>query len=259
MKIYRLETKKDYYALMVELEDKGVEWITGKKPTDVENWDNHKEDTCVCLEKNFISYSEIGFYEEVYPDVHIQKYKAKQKYRDGEYVSVPKKTLSQAINEVLISDDKRKVVVPQYVAKWLETHKETSDGDDYTESDALADTIHFTIHGLFADYPETNSDVQLRKPVLKWLSNDRMNYFTLVDAVRYGYDTEEEKKYLWKKSRKYLAEFEDDQYLFLDENIITTVSDTSKATEHSLMELENELDKADLEKFERIDPNQFII
>lgn len=154
-------------------------------------------------------------------------------------------------------NDKRKVVVPPYVDKWLKTNKETSNGDDYTESDALADSIHFTIHGLYANYPETNSDVQLRKPVLKWLSNDRMNYFTLVDAVRYGYEVQEEKKYIWKKSREHLADFEDDQYLFMDDRVIATVNIMSQATEHSVFELENELSESDLEKFEEVDPTQF--
>ena len=55
----------------------------------------------------------------------------------------------------------------------------------------MNDTVHFTIYGLFADYPATNSDVELRKPVLKWLSLNRGNYFKLVNAVRYDYEVEE--------------------------------------------------------------------
>lgn len=102
MKIYHTKTKKDYYALMVELEDKGAKWSGGKKPTDVEKWDNHKENTCVCSKGGTLTYAKIGFFEDVYPDVPIETYKAKPKYRDGEYFRMPKiKPSSQSP----ISDD----------------------------------------------------------------------------------------------------------------------------------------------------------
>ena len=86
--------------------------------------------------------------------------------------------------------------IPQFVADWVEGNKEFEEKwNDYSKEDAMNDTIHFTIYGLFADYPATNSDVELRKPVIKWLSVDRGNYFKLVNSVRYGYEVEEEQKY----------------------------------------------------------------
>ena len=87
-------------------------------------------------------------------------------------------------------------VIPKYVAEWIEGNKQSEEKwSDYDKEDAMNDTIHFTIYGLFADYPATNSHVELRKPVLKWLSVDRGNYFKLVNAVRYGYEVEEEPLY----------------------------------------------------------------
>ncbi len=86
--------------------------------------------------------------------------------------------------------------IPKFVADWIEGNKEFEEKwNDYSKEDAMNDTIHFTIYGLFADYPATNSDVELRKPVIKWLSVDRGNYFKLVNSVRYGYEVEEEQKY----------------------------------------------------------------
>lgn len=88
-------------------------------------------------------------------------------------------------------------VIPQFVADWIERNKQFEEKwNDYSKEDAMNDTIHFTIYGLFADYPATNSDIELRKPVLKWLRVDRGNYFKLVNAVRYGYEVEEEPKYI---------------------------------------------------------------
>lgn len=87
-------------------------------------------------------------------------------------------------------------VIPKYVAEWIEVNKQSEEKwSDYDKEDAINDTIHFTIYGLFADYPATNSHVELRNPVLKWLSIDRGNYFKLVNAVRYGYEVEEEPLY----------------------------------------------------------------
>lgn len=92
-----------------------------------------------------------------------------------------------------------KPVITQLVADWIEGNKEFEEKwNDYSKEDAMNDTIHFTIYGLFADYPATNSDVELRKPVIKWLSVDRGNYFNLVNSVRYGYEVEEEQKYFAK-------------------------------------------------------------
>lgn len=78
-----------------------------------------------------------------------------------------------------------KPTIPEFVADWIEHNQE----------DDLSDTIHFIIYGLYADWPDTNSMVELRKPVLKWLGEDRNNYFKLIDATKYGYSIEQEPKF----------------------------------------------------------------
>lgn len=89
-------------------------------------------------------------------------------------------------------------VIPSFVAEWIEGNKQVEEKwNDYSNEDAMNDTIHFTIYNLFTD-PTTNSHVELRKPVLKWLSFDRGNYFKLINAVRYDYEVAEEQKYFAK-------------------------------------------------------------
>lgn len=90
--------------------------------------------------------------------------------------------------------DKSIVEIPQCCADWIERQKQSPDeNDEYTEYEALSDSIHFTIYRLYAKYTgknkytEKNSDLEARKSVLGWLEYDRSNYFKLVDAVRYGY------------------------------------------------------------------------
>ncbi|UDM72637.1 hypothetical protein [Vagococcus fluvialis] len=84
--------------------------------------------------------------------------------------------------------DVKGVKIPEDVAKWIEINKQYVE-TGYLKEEAEKDSIHFTIYGLWANYPETNNNTKLRIPVLKWLDEDRGNYFKLVDAVRYGYDT----------------------------------------------------------------------
>lgn len=84
------------------------------------------------------------------------------------------------------------VTVPKFVDRWIKCTQQ--DGDDGTDDDAKADSIHFAIYGLFANYPNTNPEVHIRKPVLDWLDN-RENYSVLFKALLYGYELEETKYY----------------------------------------------------------------
>lgn len=78
MQIYHVETQEDYDALMVELEENGIKWVSGRKATDIKEWHNYKERTCVFLENDIIEYSDFDLFKEEFPDIPIQKYKAKQ-------------------------------------------------------------------------------------------------------------------------------------------------------------------------------------
>ena len=77
MQIYHVETQEDYDALMVELDGRGVKWISGQEATDLEEWHNYKECTGIFLENNIIEYGDIDIFKEDYPDIPIIKYKAK--------------------------------------------------------------------------------------------------------------------------------------------------------------------------------------
>lgn len=82
MKIYHTETQADYNALMVELEEQGYLWKSGKKPTEVSmrgSWSFCGKDTRITanLEKE-LEFGSVVYHKENYPDIPIIKYKAKQ-------------------------------------------------------------------------------------------------------------------------------------------------------------------------------------
>ena len=85
------------------------------------------------------------------------------------------------------------VTVPKFIDRWIKcTQQDEREYESY--EGAEADSIHFAIYGLYANYPNTNPNVQLRKPVLEWL-NKRENYSVLFKALMYGYELEETKYY----------------------------------------------------------------
>ena len=85
------------------------------------------------------------------------------------------------------------VTVPKFVDRWIKSNQQ--DECEYASvEDAEADSIHYAIYGLYANYPNTNPDVHIRKPVLEWLNN-RDNYSVLFKALMYGYELEETKYY----------------------------------------------------------------
>ncbi|EKZ0181031.1 DUF1642 domain-containing protein [Enterococcus faecalis] len=85
-------------------------------------------------------------------------------------------------------DEPKKVVVPQFVAEWLDKHKYSTDIIDLflsveyaTDSDGfIAEKWDYS--GEFYDWLNNSADVQ----------------FTLCDAMRYGYEVEKEQLYYVK-------------------------------------------------------------
>ena len=77
MKIYHTATREDYYSLMIELEDKGVTWSKGSKPTTINNWQSLESNTCISLENGIIEYSDTSYYNRRFPSIEIVEYKAK--------------------------------------------------------------------------------------------------------------------------------------------------------------------------------------
>ena len=85
------------------------------------------------------------------------------------------------------------VTVPKFLDRWIKcTQRDEREYESYEYAEA--DSIHFAIYGLYANYPNTNPMVHIRKPVLEWLNN-RENYSVLFKALMFGYNLEETKYY----------------------------------------------------------------
>jgi len=100
IKIYHVETQKDYNDLMIKLENEGYTWFSGKNPTDLNTWVG--EETVIYLDycgKHTMSYGLMSTLIEYNPNANIIKHKAEGERRMG------------------------KVIVPQYVADWYEENK----------------------------------------------------------------------------------------------------------------------------------------
>lgn len=107
--------------------------------------------------------------------------------------------LNTAIDLVKQQDEPEKVVVPKFVADWLDKHKYSTDIIDLflsveyaTDSDGfIAEKWDYS--GEFYDWLNNSADVQ----------------FTLCDAMRYGYEVEKEQLY-------YVFDTTTKQYLGVD-------------------------------------------
>lgn len=94
-------------------------------------------------------------------------------------------------------DEPKKVVVPKFVARWLDKHKYSTDIIDLflsveyaTDSDGfIAEKWDYS--GEFYDWLNNSADVQ----------------FTLCDAMRYGYEVEKEPLYYVKFDILYLQKY----------------------------------------------------
>ncbi|EJB2777856.1 DUF1642 domain-containing protein [Enterococcus faecalis] len=105
----------------------------------------------------------------------------------------------RAINLAKQLDEPIKVVVPKFVAEWLDKHKYSTDIIDLflsveyaTDSDGFI-SEKWDYSGEFYD----------------WLSDNADTLFTLCDAVRYGYEVEKEQLY-------YVFDTTTKQYLGVD-------------------------------------------
>ncbi|EGO8161941.1 DUF1642 domain-containing protein [Enterococcus faecalis] len=103
----------------------------------------------------------------------------------------------RAINLTKQLDEPIKVVVPKFVAEWLDKHKYSTDIIDLflsveyaTDSDGFV-AEKWDYSGKFYD----------------WLSNSADIQFTLCDAMRYGYEVEKEQLYYVKFDILYLQKY----------------------------------------------------
>src|SRR5699024_9243034 len=149
-----------------------VPWSTCT--TDKE-YDDFIEGTVDSLKGDFLDLSGFGF------EIIIQK---------PEVEVLPNYDLQEP--EELDESDEL-VTVPKFVDRWIKSNQQ--DESEYANADdARADSIHYAIYGLYANYPNTNPDVNIRKPVLEWL-NKRENSSVLFEALMFGYVLEETKYY----------------------------------------------------------------
>ena len=139
MKIYQTETQADYDALMVKLEAQGCAWSLSfhRKLTEVNNWHINEHLTCLRVYNSKVNHASLNYYKEEYPNIPIIKYKAKAddkmkftkenvlnltgKWIKSETISF--KDVQDGIKE--LDDTPEKVVVPKYVADWIEWNKES--------------------------------------------------------------------------------------------------------------------------------------
>ena len=77
MKIYHTATQEDYYALMIELEEKGYKWNSGAKPRNYNNFKRYGKDTYIYDEYGVISLSSGEYFKKYHSDVPVIEYKAK--------------------------------------------------------------------------------------------------------------------------------------------------------------------------------------
>lgn len=131
-----------------------------------------------------------------------------------------------------------KVIIPNFVAAHIENDKD----------------INFSIHeSINPGYMNDSND-----KVNRWLydnsveENDK-RILTFVRAWVEGYEVEPELKYYWRKKKEYLASFEDEQYLFVDEHEKTTVLSKAYASKFDETELMNVIGSVDFDKFEKVE------
>ena len=77
MKIYHVETQRSYDELMSELEEKGCEWRSGVKPTQLDKFKDYGKDTCVYEECGEITFSYVEYFKKYHSDETLIEYKAK--------------------------------------------------------------------------------------------------------------------------------------------------------------------------------------
>ena len=140
MKIYHTATREDYYSLMIELEDKGVTWSKGSKPTTINNWENLESNTCISLENGIIEYSDTSYYNRRFPSIEIIEYKAKGEEKKHKLqataldVSVEIESFAKGLSEVESDLEEAKSSTKKLIEKleeYLESLKSKFKVGDY--------------------------------------------------------------------------------------------------------------------------------
>ena len=196
MKIYHTETQADYDALMIELKAVGCEWFSGRKPTEATTyWKLNSSETCVKIDKKVIAYNEKGYYAMRYPSAPIIKYKEKaddkmkftkenvKKVIDEYFLQADFESCGDLLAEIHNLDDTpEKVVVPKFVADWIEQKKEKE-----TELQTMLRCYRY-----FYDNVNSYSDEVYFKKAVQWYVD---NPYKFIQAYEDGYTIEPEQLY----------------------------------------------------------------
>lgn len=112
-------------------------------------------------------------------------------------------------------DEPKKVVVPKFVADWLDKHRYSTNIIDLFSNVEYATDSDGFIAGKW----------EYRGEFYDWLSDNADTLFTLCDAVRYGYEVEKEQLYYVKMP---LTEWNDDSSELETKHVYLTVDITSE-------------------------------
>ena len=226
IKIYHVETQKDYNDLMIKLENEGYTWFSGKNPTDLNTWVG--EETVIYLDycgKHTMSYGLMSTLIEYNPNANIIKHKAKG------------------------VEQMEKVVVPQFVADWYEKHEKGRS--------------IYGIIGLLNDLSKCDDEKMFMwKMNCEGRNSHKLSNAQEVIAKMhlYGYEIEVEKKYYWRKKKEYLCVFEEQGELYLNVNKETGKLSLESKTEIGIIqtsltetEVRRMVSKEDFIKLEKVE------
>ena len=215
MKIYHTETQEDYDALLIKLEEQGYEWNSGSVMRKTPNyWISHKSEMCVMVNCcGNITYGKKSGLELSY-QTPIIKYKAKvdEKMKfTKENVEIAiyhhlKETEDSILVDIVsdiydmvetLDDTPEKVVVPKFVAEWIEWNKET--GADLK--------IMLKSYRHYCDNIKSYSEGIYGKEAVQWYID---NPYKFIQAYEKGYivepDTVTEQRYTVVIADRYLVQ-----------------------------------------------------
>jgi len=225
VKIYHVETQEDYDDLMIKLEDQGYLWISGDKPTAKNCWLECQEETVICLNEVIdreMRFSSLGYTKREYPEIPIIKHKAKG------------------------VEQMEKVVVPQFVADYIENHYDGTIPTTLDKADLIRD---------WDNYINVSGNLKVKE----WVKNES-NFLSFVMAIATNNYEVEEKKYYWKRKSEHSLKIEESGMVYLNYyatrnavffgSITDGIACKTKFTETEVKQLVGEEDFNKLEKVE---------
>lgn len=133
MKIYHTATQEDYDALMIYLEEKGFEWLSGHEPTFFRYWEQKKENTCIVISAKYITFMNIEQSKKQHPDTPIIEFKAKGENMTQKEMKYNLQEIEPALQEAKSSAKK----LIEKIDEYLESQKPKFEVGDYVVDERL--------------------------------------------------------------------------------------------------------------------------